>query len=181
MSIEHVEQCKHPSQSIFSSPPPSPLFPSFLLSFSLFHCPVSLSQAISCSLFSPAASTLSLIPSFPPSLSRLIPALATSPSPLPLLAELQSRWVFSGCYDLRDDNGSYNVASRSWCGWACGGFCCVRAGDGAEEGGGGEGGAQALSQPQSRFYLILVFFFLLLLSFSPHPLTFPGPFVFLQW
>lgn len=60
-------------------------------------------------------------------------------SPLPLrLPEQQSRWVFSSCYDLRDDNGSYNVASRSWCGWACGGLCCVKAEDSAREGAGEE-------------------------------------------
>lgn len=117
----------------------------------------------------------------PLSLSQFIPALAASPSPLPLLAAQQSRWVFSGCYDLRDDNGSYNVASRSWCGWACGGFCCVRVGDWVREGGGNGGGTQALSQPQSRVYLIFFFIFFSFLSFSPHPPTSASPVVFLQW
>lgn len=161
------------------SPPPSPSFPASLLLFCLFYL---LSLPISCSL-SPSSPPLPPpSPSFPLSLSQLIPALAASPSPLPLLAELQSRWVFSGCYDLRDDNGSYNVASCSWCGWACGGFCCVRVGDWVWEGGGNEGGTRALSQPQSRVYLIFFFiFFSSFLSFSPHPPTFASTVVFLQW
>lgn len=95
-------------------PPP---FSSFLLP--CLFCPQSLK-----SIFSSLSSLSAPLP--PPSLSpiaslavsRLIPALPAPPPP----AGAASRWVFSGCYDLRDDNGSYNVASRSWCGWACGGI-----------------------------------------------------------
>lgn len=108
-------------------------------------------------------------------------SLATSPLPLPLLAGLQSRWVFCGCYDLRDDNGSYNVASRSWCGWACGIFCCVRVGDGVRRGTGGEGGASAFNQPQSMFSILFFKPPLSLFSLSTHPLTFCTPVVFLRW
>lgn len=120
----------------------------------------------------------------PSSLSLSLSAhssLATSPLPLPLLAGLQSRWVFCGCYDLRDDNGSYNVASRSWCGWACGIFCCVRVGDGVRRGTGGEGGASAFNQPQSMFSILFFKPPLSLFSLSTHPLTFCTPVVFLRW
>ena len=115
-----------------------------------------------------AASTLSLIP---------------APSPLPLLAAQQSKWVFSGCYDLRDDNGSYNVASRSWCGWACGGFCCVRPRDGARERGGRKAGPRPSANHHSDSTSFSSSFFLPPphLSFSPLAVTFSGPVVFLWW
>lgn len=134
--------------------PRSPSVPTFYVSFCCF-----LSQP------------LSLLHPLPPSLSLSFPAHSCScgfSSPLPLLlAEQQSRWVFSSCYDLRDDNGSYNVASRSWCGWACGGLCCVKVGDSLREGGGDGGGTQLLGQPGARAYLnFFYYFFLCLLVFS---------------
>lgn len=105
------------------------------------------SATLSCQhLLSTSHSAFSISTTLPPPLAPILPFPLPLPlsahscpcgfsSPLPLrLVEQQSRWVFSSCYDLRDDNGSYNVASRSWCGWACGGLCCVKAGDSAREG-----------------------------------------------
>lgn len=127
--------------------------------------------------------------SYPPlslSHSQLIPTPAASPSPLPLrLVEQHSRWVFSSCYDLRDDNGSYNVASRSWCGWACGGLCCVKAGDSAREGEEETEAGHGLSANHSAGSTSVssaVFSLPLLLScfLSLHPLT-SASLVVLQW
>lgn len=144
--------------SVFCRAPPRPRSPSVPTFYVSFCCFLSLPLR----LLRPLPPSLSL------SLSRLIPAPAASPRPSPLLlAELQSRWVFSSCYDLRDDNGSYNVASRSWCGWACGGLCCVKVGDSLREGGGDGGGTRLLSQPRDRVYLNFFYsFFLCFLVFS---------------
>lgn len=134
-----------------------------------------------------------LFPS-PPRCTRSSPPLPSAhscscgfSSPLPLrLVEQQSRWVFSSCYDLRDDNGSYNVASRSWCGWACGGLCCVKAGDSAREGEEETEAGHGLSANHSAGSTSVssaVFSLPLLLScfLSLHPLTSASPVVVLQW
>lgn len=144
-----------------------PCFVALLLDHALRQSLLSTSLSAVSYLYLRVSSTLSL----PPSPSLSFPAHSCSrgfSSPLPLLlAELQSRWVFSSCYDLRDDNGSYNVASRSWCGWACGGLCCVKVGDSLREGGGDGGGTQLLSQPRDRVYLnFFYYFFLCFLVFS---------------
>lgn len=130
-------------------------------------------------------SELSLSPSPPPSPppSPSFPFCSfLHPSPHPLLAEEQSRWVFSGCYDLRDDNGSYNVASRSWCGWVCGGFCCVSAGDGGLV---GVGRKKVEHEPTANHSPDFPHFQLLFLfpcvSFSRLTLNVSGSVVFLWW
>lgn len=97
-----------------------------------FHCSNMTATCLACALLrdalcqhvlSTSHSTFPISTTLPPPVAPIhpfpLPLSAHScscgfSSPLPLrLVEQQSRWVFSSCYDLRDDNGSYNVASRS--------------------------------------------------------------------